>query len=107
VTRAPDRADPARIVLGHRNGASYSLAIKQRAVDRPAAAHDHSPVPRDEAVRLTRVREALGFSQRQMADELGVTHGAIGLFRMSDLGHPVIVLANDDPPGRRAGCQPR
>ncbi len=34
--------------------------------------------PRDEGARLIRVRETLGLSQREMADELGVTHGAIG-----------------------------
>ncbi len=33
-----------------------------------------------EAARLRRVRETLGFSQREMAEELGVAHGAVGLW---------------------------
>jgi len=43
---------------------------------------------------LLRVRQALGFSQRDMAQELGVTHGAIGLWesRARPLPGPVLKL---------------
>jgi transcriptional regulator with XRE-family HTH domain len=31
----------------------------------------------DESLRLKKIRDILGFSQREMADELGVVHGNI------------------------------
>jgi transcriptional regulator with XRE-family HTH domain len=34
----------------------------------------------DEADRLRRLRQTLGFSQRELADEFGVAHGAVGLW---------------------------
>ena len=36
------------------------------------------------ATRLIKLREALGFSQREMAKEFGVTQGAIGLWERSE-----------------------
>ena len=36
------------------------------------------------ATRLMKLREALGFSQREMAKEFGVTQGAIGLWERGE-----------------------
>lgn len=44
------------------------------------------------AARLRRVRECLGFSQRDMATELGVAHGAVGLWESGARPAPGPVL---------------
>lgn len=46
----------------------------------------------NEVKRLLRVRKLLGFSQREMADELGVVHGAIGLWEAGKRKIPGPVL---------------
>jgi transcriptional regulator with XRE-family HTH domain len=45
-----------------------------------------------EAARLTALREALKLTQREMADEFRVTHGAIGLWERGERTIPGPVL---------------
>ena len=45
-----------------------------------------------EASRLTTLREALNLTQREMADEFRVTHGAIGLWERGERTIPGPVL---------------
>ena len=45
-----------------------------------------------EAIRLTNLREALKLSQREMAEEFQVTHGAIGLWQRGERTIPGPVL---------------
>lgn len=62
------------------------------------------------AARLRRLRDTLGFSQREMAAELGVAHGAVGLWESGARPLPGPVkkliaiyeeeLGLDDPPGK-------
>lgn len=45
-----------------------------------------------DALRLLALRESLGFNQREMAREFGVTHGAIGGWERGDRAIPGPVL---------------
>jgi predicted unusual protein kinase regulating ubiquinone biosynthesis (AarF/ABC1/UbiB family) len=72
----------------------------------------------DGAGRLRRLREAIGFSQRELAKEFGVAHGAVGLWEAGrrDLPGPVrrlieiyeqeLGITLDDPPGGEDASEP-
>ncbi len=47
---------------------------------------------RKDAIRLQKIREALKMSQREFAQELMVTHGAIGLWEREERSIPGPVL---------------